>query len=72
MCSHGDRIIRFRKHADVELPSRELLEMHATLAKILHASGMAEHIDKIMKCREEIGCLASDGSTNIQELLFVF
>lgn len=68
----GDRIIKFKKHADVELPSRELLQTHAALAKILHASGMAERIDKIMEFQEGIGCLASDGSTSIQMLLSVF
>ncbi|WEW58396.1 hypothetical protein PRK78_003864 [Emydomyces testavorans] len=70
--AHGERIVKFETHADVELPSRQLLQTHAALAKILHTSGMAEYIDEIMRDREEIGCLASDGSTNIQKLLFVF
>jgi len=70
--ARGDRIVRFEKHADVELPSRVLLETHAALAKILHASGMAEYIDRIMEEREEIRCLESDGSTDIQRHLFAF
>ena len=70
--AQGDRIIKFESHNDVDLPSRNLLQTHAALAKILHASGMAEHIDKVMEERDEIRGLAGDGSTNIQKLLFAF
>lgn len=68
--AHGDRIVKFEKHADVDLPSPVLLQTHAALAKILHASGTAEYIDEIMEEREELRCLASNGSTNVQRLLF--
>ena len=67
---HGDCVVRFQKHADVDLPDPVLLEMHAALAKILHASGMPEHIDDVLRKREEIRCLATDGSTNVSRLLF--
>jgi hypothetical protein len=70
--SNGDRIVQFRGHANIKLPSRTILQTHASLAKILHASGMAETIHKIMEEREELQYLASDGSTNIQRLLLVF
>lgn len=70
--SNGDRIVQFRGHADIKLPSRTILQTHTALAKILHASGMAETIHKIMEEREELQCLASDGSTNIQRFLLVF
>ncbi|KAL1967979.1 hypothetical protein VTN77DRAFT_2396 [Rasamsonia byssochlamydoides] len=70
--AHGDRIVKFEKYADVDLPSPVLLQIHAALANILHASGTAEYIDKVMEEREEIQCLASNGSTNIQRLLFAF
>ncbi|KZF21946.1 hypothetical protein L228DRAFT_247558 [Xylona heveae TC161] len=69
---HGHRLIKFTQHSDVELPSRSLLLMHASLAKILHASGMSERIDKVLQDREDIGCLATDGSTRVDELLFAF
>ncbi|KAJ9227116.1 hypothetical protein DTO027B5_876 [Paecilomyces variotii] len=71
--SRGDRIVRFQKYADdVDLPSPVLLETHAALAKILHASGMAEYIEKILDEREGIRCLSSDGTTDIGRLLFAF
>ncbi|KAJ9249239.1 hypothetical protein DTO207G8_6893 [Paecilomyces variotii] len=71
--AQGDRIVTFRKHADdVDLPSPVLLETHAALAKILHASGMAEYIEKILDEREGIRCLSSDGTTDIGRLLFAF
>jgi hypothetical protein len=43
--------------------------VHAAIARILHASGMADVIDKTLQDMEEIGCLAEDGSTNLQVLL---
>lgn len=65
----GRRLVRFQKRADFLLPSRELLEVHATIAKILHASGRADRLEKIMRDREQIGCLAPNGGTDIQSLL---
>lgn len=70
--AHGERIVRFEKHTDLDLPSPELLEIHAVLAKILHASGMGEYIEKVIQDRSEIGHFATDGSTDIRRLLFVF
>lgn len=43
--------MKFESHNDVSLPSRNLLQTHAALAKILHASGMGEHIYKVMEER---------------------
>lgn len=51
------------------LPDPTLLGVHAAIARFLHMSGMGEHIDRIMRDRENIRCLAPDGSTNIGELL---
>ncbi|KAJ9191517.1 hypothetical protein DTO164E3_8803 [Paecilomyces variotii] len=70
--SRGDCIVRFKKHADVDLPNPVLLETHAALAKILHASGMAEYIENILEEREHVRCLSSDGTTDIGRLLFAF
>lgn len=53
----------------LELPSSILLATHAAIAQILHASGMAEVIDRVLQDAEEIKCLASDGSTDVQILL---
>lgn len=69
---YGNRKITFQQLSDAPLPSREALEVHCTLAKILHASGMSEHIDKIIQEREELKCLANDGSSDAKTLLFAF
>ena len=69
---YGNRKITFQQHSDAPLPSREALEVHCALAKILHASGMSERIDKIIQEREELKCLANDGSSDAKTLLFAF
>jgi hypothetical protein len=51
------------------LPDENLLAVHAAVAAILHASGMAEVIDRILQDRDETPCLAADGSTPIGTLL---
>ncbi|EFQ99939.1 hypothetical protein MGYG_02946 [Nannizzia gypsea CBS 118893] len=51
------------------LPSPELLGTHTALAKILHTSGMAESIDKLMEDCDEIVCMANNGSTNFGDIL---
>lgn len=52
-----------------ELPSPELLGIHATIAKILHASGQGEAISRILQDRDDTAVLARDGSTDIEALL---
>lgn len=69
---YGNRKITFQQHSDAPLPSREALEVHCALAKILHGSGMSERIDKIIQQREELKCLANDGSSDAKTLLFAF
>ncbi|KAL1983045.1 hypothetical protein VTN96DRAFT_528 [Rasamsonia emersonii] len=54
---------------DVSLPNPILLNVHCTLAEILHASGMGETIDQQMRDVENIGGLREDGSTNVAGLL---
>ncbi|KAK2741484.1 hypothetical protein FQN57_005617 [Myotisia sp. PD_48] len=60
-----------RSEDDVDLPSPYILEAHACLSKILHASGEGERIEQIFREREEIRCLAEDGSTNVENLLLI-
>lgn len=69
---YGKRIIKFTSYSDAELPSSVVLQIHATLSKILHASGMGKHIDDVMRERDRIRGLSSDGSTDISRLLFAF
>lgn len=65
---NNERVVKFTKHADYELPSRVLLSTHAAVARILHATGMAKTIDQILRDREELSCLAEDGSTGIGQI----
>ncbi|KAN0072057.1 hypothetical protein V8E54_009786 [Elaphomyces granulatus] len=66
---HGKRQVKFERYNHCDLPSRILLETHAAIARIFNASGKADQIDKVLRDCDEIRCLASDGSTDIETLL---
>lgn len=66
------RVTFFANGTDVPLPNPRLLEVHAAIARVLHASGSAEYIDKVLRDREDIRCLATDGSTDIAAMLLAF
>jgi hypothetical protein len=69
----GDGYVTFTAHdGRYPLPDEKLLAVHAAVAAILHASGMAEIIDRILQDRDETPCLAADGSTPIETLLMAF
>lgn len=51
------------------LPSPALLKIHAAIARILHASEQAWHIDKVLQDIDDTAVLAKDGSTDISTLL---
>lgn len=51
------------------LPSPGLLKIHATIARIFHASGAAESIEKAIRDLEEKAPLAKDGSSDISAML---
>ncbi|KAL1867003.1 hypothetical protein Plec18167_008794 [Paecilomyces lecythidis] len=63
--------VHFTRPVDdtTELPSRILLQTHAAIAKIYHASGMAESIEKVLKNDKELRQLAGDGSTDLEQIL---
>lgn len=64
------RIMTFRSHEGKwDLPDPELLRIHAALCDFFHMSGHGQRIDKILRDFEEVGVLAHDGSTNVEELL---
>jgi hypothetical protein len=46
----------------MKVPSARFLAIHAACAKIIHASGMAEVIDKVLEEREKVRVLSEDGS----------
>ncbi|KAI2786184.1 hypothetical protein POX_g08566 [Penicillium oxalicum] len=65
-----DRLVRFKVHGgDWDLPDPKLLEVHACIAKFLHMKSQGEAIDELIRDFEEIGGLAPNGSTNIEDLL---
>ena len=46
-------------------PNQHLLRLHSAVAKVLHLTGMSEEIEEILRDRESISCVASDGSTDL-------
>jgi hypothetical protein len=68
-----DGYVTFTTHdGRYSLPDEKLLAVHAAVAAILHASRMAEVIERILQDRDETPCLAADGSTPIGTLLMAF
>ncbi|GAD97373.1 hypothetical protein NFIA_089580 [Paecilomyces variotii No. 5] len=64
------RIIDLRPANETEAPSQVLLTAHCAIAKIIHASGMAEEIDaQVDRDQYEPTTLAEDGSTNLEEVV---
>ncbi|EDN07669.1 predicted protein [Histoplasma mississippiense (nom. inval.)] len=57
---NGPRLVTFERHGGtaIDLPSPALLQMHAALAKVLHAPGMAKYMEDLVRDGNEIGCLA--------------
>ena len=67
-----DGVVKLTNHdPSVPLPNPTLLGVHAAIAKVLHASGLGKTIDAIMEERENISCLASDGTTDVEALLLI-
>ena len=65
--------VTFESHSGSHpLPSPLFLEVHAAIARILHATGMGEAIDKSLEERINICCLANNWSTDIERLLLAF
>lgn len=55
-----------------QLPSRELLEIHSTVAQILHDCGEADVIYSELQGYSENAVLRKDGTTDLAALLAVF
>ncbi|KAA8903642.1 hypothetical protein FN846DRAFT_891052 [Sphaerosporella brunnea] len=61
--------VTFTAHSGFhELPSPELLRIHAAITRVLHASGLAEAIDGMLRERQMLRCFAEDGSTPVSRL----
>jgi hypothetical protein len=70
----SNRVITLTSHDHrFHLPEAKYLQLHAAIGNILHASGRAESIEKLIRDLEETGgsVLSKDGSTNISDLLSV-
>ena len=59
--------ITFTNHAypgaDIPLPSKKYLSIHATCCKVAAMSGAAEYLDEVIRDQETIGVLSTDGSS---------
>lgn len=66
----ADRLATFQPHkGGWDLPDPELLRIHASLTEFFNMSGHGKRIDRLLTEFEELGGLASDGSTNVEDLL---
>ncbi|KAI5795358.1 hypothetical protein DFH27DRAFT_484461 [Peziza echinospora] len=66
----ADRLVTLHNAApQYPLPNGHFFAAHAAIAKILHITGVGDYMEKVMREREEIGCLAEDGSTNVAEFI---
>ena len=63
----GEIITFHSADPQIPLPDPRYLAIHAACAKVCHASGAAEVIEKMLREYEEIPVLATDGSSNILE-----
>ncbi|KAI9782087.1 MAG: hypothetical protein M1839_005433 [Geoglossum umbratile] len=69
----NDGFVTFTAHdGRYALPDGYLLSIHASVGAVLHASGMAETIEHALQERDELRCLATDGSTQVGLLLMAF
>ncbi|KAF8531797.1 hypothetical protein BDD12DRAFT_766395 [Trichophaea hybrida] len=71
-----DGIVRLVNHSNpfsdyIPLPNKKYLEVHAAVAKILHATGLAESLDKALREGDVLACFAEDGTSDIYHLLMV-
>jgi len=68
-----NRLVTLENHFPAhQLPHPILLQLHAAIAQILHATGMCEYLERIFRGQEELWCLASDGTTDVASRLIGF
>ena len=53
----------------LQLPNAQFLKTHFAIAEILHASGMAQEIEEVLRDTEEIDNLEPNGGTDVGRLL---
>ena len=70
MCLPVNPIITMLSHdPNYPLPNPVLLATHASVARILNMRGNGDYLEEILRDRDSIRCLATDGSTDISLLL---
>lgn len=64
--------VKFENHnTPYAVPDPILLETHAIIARIVHATGMAERVFKLQSKKDDTGTLAANGSTDVESLLSI-
>ncbi|TFK45592.1 hypothetical protein OE88DRAFT_1115211 [Heliocybe sulcata] len=58
-------VCTFESCGNIQVPSPEYLAIHAAFAKVLHACGAAQQVDKVFNDMEENQVLSSDGGSDI-------
>ncbi|KDQ16182.1 hypothetical protein BOTBODRAFT_31254 [Botryobasidium botryosum FD-172 SS1] len=58
------KVVFSTDHPDIPLPNPRYLAVHAACAKVVHASGVAEVIDKVLRDLEDLPVLSKDGSSS--------
>lgn len=68
---YKDAIVKFvdRSNTGIEVPSAELLALHAAFARVFHASGAAEYIEQIRKDPSTAHQLQSNGLSDVAALI---
>lgn len=65
----GNKVVIFRDHSGssipIPLPLPDALAIHASFAKVFHASGAADFFQNALKDQELLKVLATDGSTDL-------
>ncbi|KAK0216291.1 hypothetical protein IW262DRAFT_1399210 [Armillaria fumosa] len=63
--SVSEVVCEFNTESSIAPPDPYLLAIHAAFAKVLHACGAGEHLDRVLRDMERLKVLSSDGGSDI-------
>ena len=67
---HPEVVTFVNEHSEqIDLPDLQILELHAAFSRVLYLSGAGQCFEAYWREMDEIGVLASDGSTRLDFLL---
>ena len=68
---YADKVVTFvNEHPkEIDLPDPQILELHAAFSRVLYLTGAGQYFETYWRDLDEIGTLASDGSTHFDFLL---